>query len=43
VCFRLRADDGGGTVLTIVHRLTDLRALLPLAANDDHRTMMRAA
>ncbi len=22
-CFRLRADEGGGTVLTIVHRLTD--------------------
>jgi len=43
VCFRLRADEDGGTVLTIVHRLTDLRAPLPLAANDDHRTMMRAA
>lgn len=43
VCFRLRADEGGGTVLTIVHRLTDLRALMPPASNDDHRTVMRAA
>ncbi|WP_188248817.1 polyketide cyclase [Stenotrophomonas maltophilia] len=43
VCFRLRGDEDGGTVLTIVHRLTDRRALIPPASNDDHRTVMRAA
>ncbi|MCM2525068.1 polyketide cyclase [Stenotrophomonas maltophilia] len=43
VCFRLRADEGGGTVLTIVHRLTDRRSLIPPASNDEHRTVMRAA
>ncbi|UXB23052.1 polyketide cyclase [Stenotrophomonas maltophilia] len=43
VCFRLRADEGGGTVLTIVHRLTDRRSLIRPASNDEHRTVMRAA
>ena len=43
VRFQLRADEGGGTVLTVVHRLTDPRALMPPAANDTPRTMMRAA
>jgi Uncharacterized conserved protein len=43
VCFRLRADGGGGTVLTIVHRLTDRSSLIPPASNDEHRTVMRAA
>ena len=44
VTFQLEPDAGGGTILRIIHGLTDARlAQPPVAANSNRPVMMRAA
>lgn len=43
VTFRIEPGANGGTLLTVTHEIPKARVRGPAAANDDRRTLMRAA
>ncbi|WP_421723346.1 SRPBCC family protein [Bauldia sp.] len=43
VTFQVRPDANGGSVLRVIHALTDARVIAPPAANSNGQLLMRAA